>query len=106
MLVAGGEQQHFTGGAQRAACSSFRCPHAAQICNNVALVAVDSQLERSDAKIAKKFFAMPTAQRVSGRRWHAMLHGTHLVLTVTSALDSTSSRQTWTWPPPEELCSG
>ncbi len=58
------EQQHFTGGATRAACSSFRRPLAAQIFNDVGPVAekkvyADSTLERS--------FARPTAQRVSGR---------------------------------------
>jgi hypothetical protein len=84
--VGGCEQQHFTGGAQRAACSSFRRPHAAQICNDIGLAVCDSTIERS--------FAQPTAQRVSGMRWNAMLDGTHLFLAVTSALDSTSSRQT------------
>jgi hypothetical protein len=85
-ICGGREQQHFTGGAQRAACNSFRRPHAAQIRNNVGLVLLDSIFERSVAR--------PTAQRVSGRRWHAMLHGTHLSLAVTSALYCTSSRQT------------
>ncbi len=41
--VGGGEQQHFTGGAQRAACNLFRRPHAAQICN-VGLVLPDYQI--------------------------------------------------------------
>ncbi len=57
--VGGCEKQHFTGGAQRAACNSFRRPHAAQICNNVGLVLADSLFERS--------VATSTAQRVSGR---------------------------------------
>ncbi len=85
--VGGCDQQHFTGGAHRAACNSFRCPPTAQICNNVGLVPVESQFERSAFASA----APPTAQRVSGRRWHAMLDGTHETLAVTSALDCTSS---------------
>ncbi len=70
-------------GVQRAACNSFRRPHAAQICDNVGLVLFESIFQRS--------VAIPTAQQVSGRRWHATLDGTHLSLAVTSALDCTSS---------------